>query len=81
VLEPWTTLICDADATNKDCTVKDMVETKVDCFPGKDTKTGAAISKTSEQYEIEHTGSAGGLLEIKGAFAMKPPGSPRQKVL
>ena len=47
-----------------------MVGIKVDCFSGKFDKTGTGIDDKAAQYDSVHVASDGGLLEIKGVFAM-----------
>ena len=62
--------MCEIDVANNFSTLKLMVGIKVDCFSDKLNKTGNVIDDKAAQYDSEHVASDGGLLEIRGVFAM-----------
>ena len=62
--------MCEIEVPNNFSTVKLMVGIKVDCFSGNFDKTGIGIDDKAAQYDSVHVASDGGLLEIKGVFAM-----------
>ena len=62
--------MCEIDVAKIFSTLKLMVGIKVDCFSGKLNKTGAGIDDKAMQYDSEHVASDGGLLEIRGVFAI-----------